>query len=218
MPLRILVIAPHPDDETLACGGTIAKKIKEGHDVRIVFLTDGRNSHLHTLEIYTDPSPEQLALIRVQEAQSATAILGVPPENLIFLDLTSDALVDGREAVIKTIRQVFLGIMPDEIYYPDGLDSHRTHKAAYTILRNVLEQVDSSPQEFRYIVWRDAQAWKMENVRNISVDVSEVIHLKRLAIAEYKSQVTVFSKYQRQPLLSEAFLQDFLVHIETFYR
>jgi LmbE family N-acetylglucosaminyl deacetylase len=38
----ILVFAPHPDDETLGCGGTIANRVREGHEVEIFFMTDGR--------------------------------------------------------------------------------------------------------------------------------------------------------------------------------
>jgi LmbE family N-acetylglucosaminyl deacetylase len=40
----ILVFAPHPDDEVFGCGGVMAKRIFEGYDVFVVFLTDGRNS------------------------------------------------------------------------------------------------------------------------------------------------------------------------------
>lgn len=73
----VVVFAPHPDDETLGCGGTIAKKVREGFNVYIVFITDGRNSHRNVLNIYENPSPEELKFIRRNEAIYATSILGI---------------------------------------------------------------------------------------------------------------------------------------------
>ena len=69
-----VIFAPHPDDEILACGGTIAKKVKEGQEVYIVIMTDGRNSHLNVLGIAVNPTPEEVAKIRKEEAKRAAHI------------------------------------------------------------------------------------------------------------------------------------------------
>lgn len=66
---RVVVFAPHPDDETLACGGTIAKSVHQGDDVYIVIMTDGRNSHRGVLGIEKNPTPEEIGVIRNNEGR-----------------------------------------------------------------------------------------------------------------------------------------------------
>jgi len=70
MPSRIIIFAPHPDDETLAWGGTIALNTRLGNEVHIVFMTDGRYSHKHTLGIDTYPTPDDVKRIRWKESWS----------------------------------------------------------------------------------------------------------------------------------------------------
>jgi len=217
MPRKILVFAPHPDDETLACGGTIAKKVKEGHNVYIAFMTDGRNSHLHVLGITSDPTPEELALIRIREARNAANILGVNLNNLAFLGFESSDLRDNRGTVESKVRQSLLDFQPDEVYYPDVTDSHLTHRATCDIVKSILNEVGFSPEEYRYIVWGNADTVRPDASQRETVDISRVLHVKKRAIAEYKSQVTVFSKHQNEPLLSEVFLRDFQKDREAFF-
>ncbi|MBD0337375.1 MAG: PIG-L family deacetylase, partial [Cyanobacteria bacterium Co-bin13] len=77
-----LIVAPHPDDETLGCGGLIALKRQQGTEVRVVILTDGRASHPSHPRLPT----QELVAIRQQEATQALAVLGVPPEDLHFFN------------------------------------------------------------------------------------------------------------------------------------
>ena len=86
MPKRVIVFAPHPDDETLGCGGTIAKKLREGYDVLIVFMTDGRNALSKLFNVCSNPTPLELREIRKEEAKKASKILGVEEEKLIPVD------------------------------------------------------------------------------------------------------------------------------------
>ena len=217
MPRRILVFAPHPDDETLACGGTIAKKVKEGHDIHIIFMTDGRNSFLHVLGITSDPTPEELALIRVQEAKNAASILGVNSENLTFLGFESSYLRNNKEIVEGKVQQILLDFHPDEVYFPDVVDSHRTHQATYDIVKIALGKLNFSPKEYRYVVWGNADIIRSNASQQILVDISAFLNTKKQAIAEYKSQVTVFSKRQTEPLLSNDFLNVFYEEQEVFF-
>src|SRR6266568_3565459 len=77
-----VIIAPHQDDETLGCGGLIALRSQRGGSTRIVYLTDGSGSHLgHPVF-----SPAAIATQRRIEAQAATTLLGLKPEQLTFID------------------------------------------------------------------------------------------------------------------------------------
>src|SRR5665213_2709092 len=83
-----LIIAPHPDDETLGCGGLIASQARAGQAVDIVFLTDGAASHPG----HPTLSPAQLAGARRDEAVAAAAILGVRADRLHFFNLPDSTL------------------------------------------------------------------------------------------------------------------------------
>ncbi|MBC7093535.1 PIG-L family deacetylase [Candidatus Bipolaricaulota bacterium] len=87
---RVLVVAPHPDDEVLALGGTIANMVREGQEVLIVFLTNGDANRaakrLFTLNpLHRAVDYRALGYRRQKEAVRALSILGVPKSRLIFL-------------------------------------------------------------------------------------------------------------------------------------
>src|SRR3954462_9413799 len=79
----IMIVAPHPDDETLGCGGVIARHAATGGRVHIVFLTNGEASHPG----HPTVSPQQLAKQRPDDAIGALSVLtaGSPPASVRFL-------------------------------------------------------------------------------------------------------------------------------------
>lgn len=86
---RLLVLAPHCDDETLGAGGTISEARRRGIPVRIVFLTNGDGSRSTQIAVdarqMRSTSFRQLARLRQQEAIKAAAALGVDEKNVVFL-------------------------------------------------------------------------------------------------------------------------------------
>jgi LmbE family N-acetylglucosaminyl deacetylase len=94
---RILVLAPHPDDETLACGGIIQKAVALGVPVRVVFMTYGDDNEWSFLVYRKHPvlgsgAVEKMGRIRDEEARRAAAKLGLSPDQLIFLGYPDHAL------------------------------------------------------------------------------------------------------------------------------
>ena len=86
----LLVVSPHPDDETLCCAGVIQRVLQAGGRVSIVWLTSGDASELDLLvvekSLFLRPSKlRNLAVRRMQESRDAAAILGVAPDRLYFL-------------------------------------------------------------------------------------------------------------------------------------
>ena len=63
----IMILAPHPDDETFGCGGTIVKKLEEGFSVIIIVITDGKYLYSTQLGVDCNPSPEEVKEIRKNE-------------------------------------------------------------------------------------------------------------------------------------------------------
>lgn len=96
---RLLVIAPHPDDEALIAGGLIQQTLKSGGAVRVVFLTNGDGSRETVLRESkkADFSPKEYLALGEQregEAAGADAVLGVKKENLIFLGFPDRGLLN----------------------------------------------------------------------------------------------------------------------------
>lgn len=122
----VLVFAPHPDDETIACGGYINESIKNGAEVYIVLVTDG-NRH-------------NLKAERYQEFQNATKVLGVSKENLIYLnyqdskvnEVNSEEL---KEVLLKQIEK----IQPNVLFYPHPDDSHKDHSIIGKVIEEILK-------------------------------------------------------------------------------
>jgi len=86
----LLVVSPHPDDESLCCSGVIQRVVKAGGHVSIVWLTSGDGSELDLLvvekSLFIKPGKlRDLAMRRMQESREAAAILGVPSDRLYFL-------------------------------------------------------------------------------------------------------------------------------------
>lgn len=97
-PERILIIAPHPDDEVLAVGGTIAQLVKEGHLVLVTFLTNGEANRatkrlLTFSPLHRATDYRALGYRRQKEAVRALGVLGVGPEQLIFLGYPDQGLM-----------------------------------------------------------------------------------------------------------------------------
>jgi len=213
--IRVLVFAPHPDDEILACGGTIALKTMEGHKVYIVYMTDGRNSHLHVLGIAHDPSPPELAEIRKEEAKRALSVLGVDQDGLFFLDFEDGTLEANLDIAKEKVNQILISIQPKEIYFPASGEKHRDHVATHIIVSECLNSARFSALGYQYRIWR-----KQDELATLSktkaVDISSVLSIKRKAIQEHQSQITKLFQKQEYPILDEVFIANFLGSAEIF--
>lgn len=87
---RLLVVSPHPDDETLCCAGTIQQALAAGAQVYVVWMTSGDGFEWDAIYLDRSPRPSpaelrQLAQVRSEEARAAASLLGVPQDHLFFL-------------------------------------------------------------------------------------------------------------------------------------
>jgi LmbE family N-acetylglucosaminyl deacetylase len=215
MKKTIVVFAPHPDDETLACGGTIALNRQHSNNVYVVFMTDGRNSHFSDFGITTDPTPDELRDIRYDEARRATGILDVKNEDLIFLDFEDGTLEANLRAAKTKVEEILKRLKPDEVFFPSAEDKHSDHQATNTVVGESLRAVWPAASVHQYIVWSD-QKRPFRGRQSVTVDVSNVLALKKRAINQYQSQITIFSNNQPKPVLSKTFLQKFMKPVEIF--
>ena len=197
---RIIVFAPHPDDETLGCGGTIAKKIAEEYEVLIVIMTDGRFLLQNGSKTDSYLTPEQVKEIRHFEVLKATKILGVPEKNVIFLDFVDGTLKENEKTAVEKVISIVKKFPPSEVYFPYEKDDHTDHKATNHIVRVSLEKLNLKPKMYKYCI---AQKFArlgpfLESFFNIFshnivyVDISEFLSLKKEAVKEYRVELLMY--------------------------
>lgn len=219
---KVLIFAPHPDDETFGCGGTIAKKISEGYEIFIIVMTDGRYAYLKVLGVESDPTPEELREIRMQEVKRALKILGVPENNIIFLDFIDGTLNVNEENVENRIVEILKELKPHEIYLPSKRDGHPDHRAASKIIKHAIKKVKLSTICYEYsITHRFARIglyidYFLDFIfrsEKVYVDVSEFLNLKKLAINEFRSEIEISKR--KKPIVSNS--NKFIKEKEIFY-
>jgi LmbE family N-acetylglucosaminyl deacetylase len=218
---KIIVFAPHPDDESAGCGGTIAKRISQGYDALIVVMTDGSHAFSDSLGIYSDPSPEELKTIRKEEIKRAMEILGLPEENLIFLDFEDGRLRENAEKAEEVVTQILEKNRPEEVYFPAEKDYHKDHKATNLIVRNSLRKVNLPTIKYQYVIGqRFSRIGPIINrllnpfKHTIFVDVSEFVSLKEHALREFVSEITIISNAQKRPIVGK--FEKYLLDKEEF--
>jgi LmbE family N-acetylglucosaminyl deacetylase len=214
---RIIVFSPHPDDETLGCGGTIVKKLGEGYDVYVVLMTDGRHSHDHTFGI-NDPTPREIKTIRKQEFRNAMRILGVAEKNLILLDFEDGSLEEYVKEAEKKVADILSEIRPAEIYVPFRHDAKKDHEYTFKIVAAGVRKIGISPTIYEYPIWsRKKDVTEYQRREMTLQDITGVLETKAEAINAYKSQISKLSPEQRSPVLEQSFLGMFLQNQEVFY-
>jgi LmbE family N-acetylglucosaminyl deacetylase len=179
---RVLVLAPHMDDETIGCGGALARHVRAGATVHVVFLTDGRHGSGKMASLKGEArQAEEMKLIatRKAEAQRALATLGV--QGWTFLDV-EDGTLSHDSKVVERLRAVLEAQRPELVYVPCFLEQHPDHYAASRVLLAAAKATSLSFQCIGYEVWTPL-------FPNCVVRIDDVVELKRRALAEYQSQL-----------------------------
>lgn len=223
MKKKVIVFAPHPDDETLGCGGTIAKRVSEGYKVIVVVITDGRYAFSRVLGIDLDPTPGELKKIRKEEIIRATNTLGILKENLFFLDFEDGALEKHEKEAEEKIIEIIERYSPVEVYFPYIKDYHEDHQATNRVIRRCIQKLGLTPIKYQYCtVQKYARMGPLvEKLINlfknhiVEVDISEFLSLKEKAVKELKSEISIISKKQKRTITEE--VDKFLRNKEIFY-
>ncbi len=189
-----VVIAPHQDDETLACGGVIARKRNEGLPVHVVFITDGSASHPHHPRL----GPPAIAALRAREAMQAMAYLGVERTAVHFLNEPDGSLKTitpaRREDLVARLAHLLGRIGPAEVFLPCNPDGSSEHDAAFGFVLDAVGRAGLRPDLWQYPVWSWwtptllVRRWlSTPDCRRLAVE--DYQQAKQHAIACYQSQV-----------------------------
>jgi LmbE family N-acetylglucosaminyl deacetylase len=187
----VLVLAPHPDDESLGCGGAIAAAREAGRAVHVLILTDGTGSHPSSR---TFP-PDRLRALRQSEARCAVVELGLPATQVAFIDAKDGALPRygrARRVLARRVAAHAMALGVGTILTTWKHDPHGDHVAAAGIGRDAARQCGARllyypvwgwtlPEKHRLPVGR-ARGWRL--------DIAAQLAAKRRAIACHRSQLT----------------------------
>jgi LmbE family N-acetylglucosaminyl deacetylase len=210
----VLIIAPHPDDETLGCGGLIAQRRSEGRRVVVVVLTDGRGL-LERLGILTDPTPEEVARLRKEETRRAVKILGGDPADLRFLDFENGRLVEQKKEAVAKVAAVLKEVAPAEVYVTGPLEVHPEHVAANAIACEARAASGVNPAIWEYTVsLKSGLPPESQPRRRLEVDVSAHRAREKEALAQFRSHLGTLSPRQTKPLRED--FDKYLTPVETF--
>lgn len=217
-----LVVAPHPDDDTLGCGGAIALLRRAGLPVHVLFVSDGAASHPNSRRF----PPPAVRDLREAEAHASLARLGLSPYSAMFLRLPDGALpgpeADGFGEAVRLCGACLAAVRPDTLLLPWRRDPHPDHRATIRIVRAALDAQGTAPRLLEYPIW----AWERaapddlprpQEARAFRLDIAEVAALKRRAILAHRSQVTRLIDDDPQGcLLSPEMLARFALPWEVF--
>jgi LmbE family N-acetylglucosaminyl deacetylase len=176
---RLLVLAPHPDDEVIGCGGVVAQHVRERRCVRVVVATDGAEAGQRS--------------VREEESRRGLAVIGA--EDIHFLRFPDRGL-DG--SVAAALREQLMAFKPDLILVPSPIEIHPDHLALSRAFCELIQRDESLFADLattRVAFYEVSQPLRP----NTLVDISDVAELKFQAIAAHASQTSIrdYAAYAR---------------------
>lgn len=220
---RMVVIAPHPDDETFGCGGLIAKMSLTGIPVSVVFFSRGEASHKDCCETM----PAQTGQAREQSAIRALSVLGVEARDICWLGVPDLGFPrKGQKkpiAIIEQLREVIDRFEPEMVVSPYYFDVLPDHEACSEIVREVMNSRIKKCEQMFYPVWmwHRLKMMKLPQVlgdRVFRVDISDVMDKKISAMDVYFNDVNPLCGHPWCGRLPEEFHRYFAHPYEIFMK
>ena len=186
-----LVVAPHPDDESLGCGGLIAEASRLGEAVHVVVVTDGAGSHAGS----RTHRPDLLRPLRQGETLEAVAVLGVQPARVSFLEIP-DGRAPQRGAAARAAQQRLAALARDigagTIFASWDYDTHPDHVAAHRYAAGAAREAQAALFSYPVWAWMLPRRTLMPNLRwrGFSLDIGPHVAAKRAAVLKHQSQTT----------------------------
>jgi LmbE family N-acetylglucosaminyl deacetylase len=207
---NVLILAPHPDDEIFACGGTIIHHLNQGHKVNVLVLTDGQAAISHDNE-----KNKQLYINkREQESYNAANILGC--NNIEFWRIPDRQLIYNKDLVQRLINKI-QELNIQRVYTTSILEIHPDH---YSLAQIAIQAVTELYKKFNSNIDLVMYEIGVPLHPNILVDISEYIDKKKRAIRCFESQLNN-QDYERHILGLQSYraytLAKDVKFVEAFY-
>lgn len=210
---RLVIVAPHPDDEILACGGLISLAHKADIEVVLIAVTDGESSHPGS-EIWPE---SRLTLVRAFESANALYTLGAD------IHIIRLGMKDGK---LKNNIPLLTSLLQKHLHATDTVictwreDGHPDHEAVGRVCAQVSKRFNNPLLEAPVWAWHWSHPndirlpWKNAIVLDLGF---EVCRKKRLAIEEFKSQIEPDPSTGNPPILPKNVIEHFRRPFEIFF-
>lgn len=192
--MSVLIVAAHPDDEVLGCGGTIARLANEGRSVHVLLMADGERSRASRTEQPVDAS---LMVARNAAAQAACGILGCASVEGLVLP---DNRLDGLELldVVKKIEGFIDRYQPLTVLTHHSGDVNIDHRVVHeAVIAACRPQPGHPVQELLFFEVPSSTEWRPPGsaepfLPNFFVDISATLEIKFAALEAYASELREF--------------------------
>jgi LmbE family N-acetylglucosaminyl deacetylase len=220
---NVVVIAPHPDDDAIGCGGTLARLAARGSRIGVVYVTDGGASHPNSKRF----PPSVLRDVREHEACAALHQLGVRTAPR-FLRAPDGGLARvsaaERQALVRAVALRIDELRAHIVFAPWSRDPHPDHVATAAIVRDALAVCGRWPDLYWYGVWLAVRGEAAEHPRSdeaqsrdVALSTSE-LERKRSAVMEHRSQTGALIDDDPDGFRIDADMLDaWLTPVERFY-
>ncbi|RTQ44991.1 PIG-L family deacetylase [Hymenobacter gummosus] len=222
------ILIPHPDDESLGCGGLLALLRQAGLPVSAALVTDGTMSHPNSVRF----PPQARQQLREQELRRALHELGVDDGNLLTLNLPDGAAPHssaqpGFAEAAQRLAHWLQQQQPQTLLLPWRRDPHPDHRATYALAQAALARLPQPLRQLEYVVW----AWQRaaaddlprpDEVQGWRLDVGPVLAQKQQAIHAHQSQLGGLidddpAGFQLSPDMLAHFAQPFETYFEALH-
>ncbi len=179
--MNILIIAPHPDDEVLGCGGAIAKHVDKGDDVYLCIVT----------KAYTPDWSEEFLENRPKEIEKANNILGIKKTYLLGLPTVKLDTLPQKE-LNKAISKVVNEVKPDILYIPHKGDLNKDHRLVFESSLVAARPSDPKIKKIlSYEVLSETEWGELIEsfIPNVYIDISNIFEKKIEAMKAYESEL-----------------------------
>jgi LmbE family N-acetylglucosaminyl deacetylase len=220
---NVLVVAPHPDDDVIGCGGTLHGLALAGIQPTVMYVTDGRASHPHSLRF----PASRLVSLRQLEARAALKELGISTQP-IFLrvhDGTLSAIEPARrqwlvDEMSRAIRELDI----DTVLGPWPHDPHSDHVATARSIRTAVRSTSKQPRVVHYVIWAGIRSSEKRLQKLAALNAFEVgleadqVDAKRRALLRHRTQTSTLIDDDPQGFrIDETLMNEWLRPVEVFY-
>ena len=202
---RVLVFSPHPDDESLGCGGTLARLAAQC-PVKVVLVTDGSGA---------GGLPPGAALIRRQEFIAALAELKI--DDFLFMDYVDGSFMASSD-FNKQVYSILEAYRPNWVILPSPLDYHRDHVIISASLKSICRRSPIVEKLLFYEVWAPVPATHVVDITRVAAQKRAAIrcHITPLSCADYENTIIGLNGYRGlyigRDRLAEGFMVESVSH------
>ncbi|ODS41272.1 MAG: hypothetical protein A7315_02040 [Candidatus Altiarchaeales archaeon WOR_SM1_79] len=179
--MKALVIAPHPDDEVLGCGGTIAKHSKQGDEIYLCIVT----------KAYIPDWSEEFLKNRLKEIEKANKILGI--KKTYFLDYPTVKLdTFPQKELNDSIFKVIVEVKPEIVYIPHKGDINKDHRLVFEASLVATRPINYKIKKILSYESLSETEWGQPIepfTPNVYIDISDTIKTKIEAMKAYESEI-----------------------------